>query len=230
MSAGGKLGVTHDVGERISWTLRPPVSTKLNMVVYEDLSKEDVNGDAPALPAAGSVAKTKAGDKKVARTMTWKERRGAMQEICRQCHEQSFVDGAYQQFDDVVVLYNDKFAKPGKAIIDDLRQAGKITPLDFDDPIEWTWYELWHHEGRRARHGAAMQGPDYAWWHGLYEVSKHFYEKFLPELKHVAGEAMAKELLDKHVYSQPGHLWHRDGMSKEQLEKIRKFYEERYQQ
>lgn len=230
MSAGGKQGVTHDVGERISWTLRPPVSTKLNMVVYEDLSKEDINGDAPTLPTVGSIAKTKSGDKKVTGTMTWQNRRGAMQEVCRQCHEQSFVDGAYQQFDDVVVLYNDKFAKPAKGIIDDLRKAGKITPVDFDDPIEWTWYELWHHEGRRARHGAAMQGPDYAWWHGLYEVSKHFYEKFIPELKHVAGDAMARELLDKHVYSQPGHQWHRDGMSKEQLEKIRKFYAERYQQ
>ncbi len=230
MSAGGRQGVTHDVGERISWTLRPPVSTKLNMVVYEDLSKEDINGEAPALPAAGSTVRTGSGDKKVARTMSWRERRGAMQDLCRQCHEPSFVDGAYRQFDDVVALYNDKFAKPAKAIMDDLRGGGRITGADFDDPIEWTWYELWHHEGRRARHGAAMQGPDYAWWHGLYEVSKHFYEKFIPQIKQVAGEALAQELLERHVYSQPGHQWHRDGMSREQLEKVRKFYEERYQQ
>lgn len=44
----------------------------------------------------------------------------------------------------------------------------------------------------------------------------------------IAGEAMAKELLDKYVYSQPGHQWHRDGMSKEALENIRKFYKDRY--
>ena len=27
--------------------------------------------------------------------------------------------------------------------------------------LGWHWWELWHHEGRRARHGAAMMGPDY---------------------------------------------------------------------
>jgi hypothetical protein len=73
-----------------------------------------------------------------------------------------------------------------------------------------------------------MQGPDYAWWHGLYEVGKHFYTKFIPELKEVAGEEMAKQLMDKYLYEIPGHQWHRDGMSKEALEKIQKFYEKRY--
>ena len=28
----------------------------------------------------------------------------------------------------------------------------------------------------------------------------------------------------------PGHQWHRDGMSKEALEKIQKFYQDRYKQ
>ena len=64
----------------------------------------------------------------------------------------------------------------------------------------------------------------------LYEVAKHFYEKFIPQLEKVAGEEVAKELLDKHVYTQEGHKWHRDGMSVEALEKIRKFYEKRYEQ
>ncbi|MBW7882596.1 MAG: hypothetical protein H3C34_08155, partial [Caldilineaceae bacterium] len=35
------LANTHDVGERISWTLRPVVSTKLNSVVYADGNRED---------------------------------------------------------------------------------------------------------------------------------------------------------------------------------------------
>ena len=39
------------------------------------------------------------------------------------------------------------------------------------------------HEGRRARHGASMMGPDYTWWHGFYEVAQHFYFKFLPEVR-----------------------------------------------
>jgi hypothetical protein len=41
---------------------------------------------------------------------------------------------------------------------------------------------------------------------------------------------VAKQLLDKYVYSQPGHLWHRDGMSKDQIDKIRSYYEQRYKE
>ena len=226
MSAAGNQGVTHDVGERISWTLRPPISVKLNMVVYEDGSKEDITGDKPELPKAGSTH----NGKKVAKTLTWQQRRGNMQNVCRQCHGESFVEGSYAQFDGVVELYNDKFARPARSIIMELKKRGIISEPDFDDPIEWTWWELWHHEGRRARHGASMQGPDYTWWHGIYEVSKHFYEKFIPQLEEAAGDEVAKELLDQYVYTQEGHLWHRDGMSKEALEKIRAFYKERYKQ
>ena len=36
------------------------------------------------------------------------------------------------------------------------------------------YYELWHHEGRRARMGASMMAPDYTWWHGFYECKKRF--------------------------------------------------------
>ena len=75
-----------------------------------------------------------------------------------------------------------------------------------------------------------MQGPDYTWWHGIYEVAKHFYGKFIPELKEAAGEEMAKQLLEKYVYSQDGHLWHRDGFSPEVRERIKQFYQERYKQ
>lgn len=226
MSAAGRQAVTHDVGERISWTLRPPVSVRLNMVVYEDLSKEDIPGDDPEMPAAGAMH----GGKKVAATLGWAERRSRMQEVCRQCHGKTFVEGAYDQYEGVVELYNEKFAKPAKAIIGELKERGIISKPDFDDPIEWTWWELWHHEGRRARHGAAMQGPDYTWWHGMYEVAKHFYEKFIPQLEEVAGEKVAGDLLEKHVYTQEGHRWHRDGMSKEALERIRSFYQKRYEQ
>ena len=31
-------------------------------------------------------------------------------------------------------------------------------------------YYLWHHTGRRARQGAAMNAPDYAHWHGFFQV------------------------------------------------------------
>ena len=38
---GVAKGNSHDVGERISWTLRPVVSSKLNQVTFEDGNKED---------------------------------------------------------------------------------------------------------------------------------------------------------------------------------------------
>ncbi|MBN1401420.1 MAG: hypothetical protein JXA74_11325, partial [Anaerolineae bacterium] len=111
----------------------------------------------------------------------WEARRESMTQVCRQCHSPSFYTNYLGQFDDAVELYNVKFAKPALQIMQRLREAGKITALNFDEPIEWTYFYLWHHEGRRARHGAAMMGPDYVQWHGFYEVAERFYIEFVPE-------------------------------------------------
>ena len=62
----------------------------------------------------------------------------------------------------------------------------------------------------------------------MYEVAKTFYLQFVPEMKQVAGEPLAGQLLDKYVYSQPGHRWLKEGMTKEQLQKIQEFYRQRY--
>jgi len=228
MSATPSQGVTHDVGERISWTLRPAVSTKLNMVVYEDLSKDDLPESVP-LPKVGDEVKASDGKtRKVVNIVTWEERRGRMQDVCGQCHAGGQVTGFYRQFDDLVDLYDEKFARPATAIMGELYKAGKLTPAPMDEKLEWTYYELWHHEGRRARHGASMSGPDYAWWHGMYDVAKNFYMHFLPEMKEVAGEPLATQLLDKYVFSQPGHRWLKEGMTKQQLQQIQEFYRQRY--
>ncbi len=228
MSATPSQGVTHDVGERISWNLRPAISTKLNMVVYEDLGKEDYPEGTP-LPNVGDNFKAKDGKvRKVKQVLTWQRRRERMQDVCSQCHASGQVTGFYRQFDNLVVLYNEKFAKPAMAIMNELYRANKLTPAPMDEKLEWTYYELWHHEGRRARHGASMSGPDYAWWHGMYHVAKTFYLSFIPEVKQAAGEPLATQLLEKYVFSQPGHRWLKEGMTKEQLQKIQEFYRERY--
>ena len=57
----------------------------------------------------------------------------------------------------------------------------------FDERLEVEYYELWHHEGRRARMGAAMMAPDYSWWHGFYECKKR-YNNYMEE----AGELIKK--------------------------------------
>ncbi len=189
ISATPNQPVTHDVGARISWTLRPPIS------------KKQENAD---------------------------KKRAAMQDVCSSCHSEPFVTGFYKQFDNLVDLYDNKFAKPATAIRKELMDAGKISKADFDDKLDWIYWELWHHEGRRARHGAAMSGPDYAWWHGIYDVSKNFYNEFLPEVKNVAGPEMYNQLVKKYLDPDPRHEWYTKGMSKEQLDKIKKYYDERY--
>jgi hydroxylamine dehydrogenase len=228
MSATPTQAVTHDVGDRISWTLRPAVSVKLNMVVFEDMMKTDIPEGKP-LPKVGDLAKAPDGtNKKVKAILTWQDRRAGMKDVCQQCHADPFVTGFYKQFDDLVDLYNDKFAKPAAAIMQELTKAGKINPAYFDHKLDWIYWELWHHQGRRARHGASMSGPDYAWWHGMYDVAKTFYQEFIPEVKAVAGEPLASQLLEKYVYSHPGHRWIKEGMSKDQLQKMQEYYRQRY--
>lgn len=190
MSATPKQPVTHDVGARISWTLRPAVSKKLE---------------------------------------NWESRRANMQEVCGNCHGPDFVTAFYTQFDKTVELYNEKFAKPAGKIMDALRAKKKITADPFDDKIEWTYYLLWHHEGRRARMGASMQGPDYTQWHGFFEVAHRFYFELIPEARELAGDdADLKKTIDD-VMGQPDHAWLK-GLSPEERQKILDFYKQRYGQ
>mgnify|MGYP000305920354 CR=1 FL=1 len=111
----------------------------------------------------------------------WKKKQKAMTNVCSQCHEDGFVNNFKKQFNSVIHLYNNKYAKPARRVMKKLRKAGKLTEKPFDEKLEWVYFELWHHEGRWARHGAAMQGPDYVQWHGFYKVAKHFYTRFIPQ-------------------------------------------------
>ena len=204
------------MGERISWTLRSPISKHINLVRLENGQEFDVP-EGKDLPKVGDEA----NGSKVVEVVTWEERRANMKQICRACHTNSTVDGHYKQFDDVVDLYNEKFATPIAAIMGELKQNGYITPTPFDEPIEWTWWEIWHHEGRRARHGASMSGPDYTWWNGIYEVAKNTYFEFIPQLKEVViekdgNDEFAVTMLETYFKPIDGHNWYFEGMSTEQ--------------
>jgi hydroxylamine dehydrogenase len=111
----------------------------------------------------------------------WEQRRDDMLDVCGQCHSEQWAQNYFTQFDAFVDLYNRKFAEPSKLIMDALYANKRLTAKKFDEPIEYTFFELWHHEGRRARHGAAMMGPDFVQWHGAYEVAKTFYTRLVPE-------------------------------------------------
>ena len=182
LSATVDLPVTHDPGERISWTLRPAISKKLE---------------------------------------NWETKRDTMKTVCVNCHNRKFSDAFFTQYDITVELYNEKFAKPGAELMKKLRDAGKLTPTQFDEKIEWTWFLLWHHEGRRARHGASMMAPDYTQWHGFFEVAERFYMELLPEAEEIMPGSTAFILV------QDQHKWMK-GISKEERDKMQKFYEERY--
>ncbi len=188
MSATRNQAVTHDVGARISWTLRPVVSKKLE---------------------------------------NWEKKRTAMTDVCANCHAPDFVASFYKNYDDTIDLWNTKFALPAQSVITALRDAGKLTPTPFDEELEWVFYRLWHHEGRRARMGASMQGPDYVQWHGFFEVAENFYTKFLPLASEVGkGDARVVAAL-KAIEADPRHGW-RKGLSPEDRAKIDAFYKQRY--
>ena len=184
MSATPNQQVTHDVGDRISITLRPAISIKLE---------------------------------------NWERRRVSMQDVCSNCHATGWVKNFYEQYEATVDLYNEKFAKPAKSIMDKLYAAKKLTPTPFDEKIEWTYYELWHHQGRRARMGTAMMGPDYTQWHGFFEVAKTFYTEFIPEAEHLMPGVTAE------VMKSDFHRW-TSGLSKEELQQQIEFYKDRYKQ
>jgi hypothetical protein len=158
-----------------------------------------------------------------------------MKGACLNCHNDTYVDNFYKQFDDLVVLYNDKFAKPAKEFMTELTEDEILNPAaPFEHDVQWVFWELWHHEGRRARHGASMMGPDYTHWHGMYEVSKHFYFEFLPAVIEVA-ELHSPEMGEKYTLkvaeflTDEEHLWLK-GLSPEEAEELLKSYQERYNQ
>jgi len=164
MSATTKLPVTHDIGMRISWNNRPVLSVRPELA--------DAKMGLPG------------------KDVSWQKRRANMQQVCTSCHSKSWVDNFYTQYDGLIHLYNEKYARPGQALYKLAKPL--LKPVPFGNKLDWIWFELWHHEGRRARHGAAMMGPDYTHWHGTYEVAKHFYVEYLPELE---------ELVEKHLHS-----------------------------
>jgi len=163
LSATRKQPVTHDVGRRISWNNRPAISIR-----------PEVSDRKLGLPGAD---------------LDWQTRRANMKDVCLNCHEKQWVDNFYVQYDALIELYHQKFARPGLELYTLAKPL--LEPVAFANHLDFVWFELWHHEGRRARHGASMMGPDYTHWHGTYEVAKHFYVEFIPELRELIERGRA---------------------------------------
>jgi hypothetical protein len=153
MSGAGAVFTTHDVTERLSWETQAPLTVRPE--------------NFKPFPAK----------------VNWQTEREKMKEICLQCHGNTWVDAHYVKLDKNVEEYNEVYFKPAKKMLDELYAKGLLDKTKFfDEQLEVEYYELWHHEGRRARFGAAMMAPDYAWWHGFYECKKR-YVNFMEEAR-----------------------------------------------
>ena len=153
MSGAGSVLTSHDVTERLSWEIQAPLTVRPE--------------NFKPFPAKTN----------------WQVERDKMKEVCMQCHGKNWVEDHYVKLDKVVDEYNERYFKPVKKMLDELYAKGLLDKTKFfDERLEVEYYELWHHEGRRARMGAAMMAPDYAWWHGFYECKKR-YSSFMEEAR-----------------------------------------------
>lgn len=180
---------------------------------YYQANKDKFNMDAPAgtltvkdfpaptcatchMSAFGGVA----GTHNVGDRLKWKlqpeiakvrvdgeKKRQTMNAVCLNCHTKTFIKDELGKAEKIIEITNRNVTQ-GQTIIADLRSSNLLGTKAFKYPIDFTYFELWHHEGRRARYGAVMFGPDYVNWHGIYEQ-----EKALVELR-----AQADELKTKH--------------------------------
>ncbi len=130
MSGFGTQATTHDVGDRLTWYLFAPISTR-----------------RPA----------------------WQDNMTRMQGVCTECHNTNFIDDFYTAADKATLRVN-QWVEESREMISPLQEQDLLTEEPFDEPIDYEFFNLWHHWGRTAKFGTWMQGPDYAQWHGAYEV------------------------------------------------------------
>jgi hydroxylamine dehydrogenase len=147
MSGFGNQPTTHDVGDRLTWYLFAPVSS---------------------------------------RRPNWEDNMAAMQGICTECHNKNFISSFYTDADKATERVNEWVLESQKMIVP-LQEASLLTAAPFDEPIDFTFFNLWHHWGRTAKFGTWMQGPDYAQWHGAYEVLHE-----LAELQEMVNEKLSE--------------------------------------
>ncbi len=113
-----------------------------------------------------------------------------MQTVCLECHNVDFIDEFYEDADATVEHVNG-WVLESREIIRPLQDAGLMTEEPFDETIDFTFFNLWHHWGRTTKFGAWMQGPDYTQWHGAYEVLHD-----LAELREMVDEKLIEAGLE----------------------------------
>jgi hypothetical protein len=118
------------------------------------------------------------------RRPSWQDNQTRMQGVCRECHNANFIGDFYTAADKATEAVN-AWVKQSNDILQPLKDKKLLTDAPFDEPIDFTYFELWHHWGRTAKFGTWMQGADYTQWHGAYEVLSD-----LAELKQMVQEKL----------------------------------------
>ncbi len=147
MSGIGELKTTHNISERLHWNLWMPESVVRN-------------SPDPISPITGDGI----------------EGRKKMESVCHNCHSTLHTTNFFKQADSHIELYNQGYWQPALAMHKELAAKKLLKENPWADEFQRIYYHLWHHEGRRMRQGAAMAGPDYAHWHGVFELQQDMYK------------------------------------------------------
>jgi hypothetical protein len=147
MSGIGDLENTHNVSRRLHWNLWAKISKKRNSP--DPMSMWTGDGD---------------------------KGRVEMKKVCSNCHSKTHTNGFFKQGDKAVRLYNEAYWIPADKMRAELESKKLLKENPWNDEFQIIIYHLWHHEGRRARQGSLMGGPDYAHWHGFFELMQDMYK------------------------------------------------------
>lgn len=120
------------------------------------------------------------------RRPNWEENMVRMRNVCRECHNEEWIDEFYSTADLAVAAVNEWVVESDR-ILARLDSADYITPEPFDHPVDFIHFDLWHHWGRTAKFGTWMQGADYVQWHGAYELLRE-----LAELREIEAEVLGE--------------------------------------
>lgn len=181
-----------DSGEKWNWNAAPGTLTAKDMPAPTCATCHMSGfGGAPGTHDVGARLAWNLSPEQATKREDWQAKRANMVSVCTNCHSQQSIDKNFKASEDLIQMTNQK-VKEGKDLVAVLKKEGLITVRPFDSSIDYKLFELWHHEGRRARFGGMMGGPDYVQWHGIYEQNKD-----LVELKEMAADLREKAATNK---------------------------------
>lgn len=158
MSGLGDTNTTHNISRRLKWNSWGP---------HADLRK----GAETAATEYMATGKFTKGNPNAGHPNGPDAARAEMMMVCKACHVSTHTKNFFEMADKQVMLYN-QYQEEAKKMYDELKAKNLIKADAWSDEFHRVYYHLWHHQGRRVRQGALMNGPDYSHWHGVFELQQ----------------------------------------------------------